>query len=129
MLNLTENVVKRQIENVLKFYVAVGKVGHYIRLNSGRYKIQGQNKRGVFKTRMIKGAPAGTADIVVFLPIKDKNYSVTLWLEAKRSSGGVHLDSQIAFQKMVCEMPQHYYYVVRSADEVEKLIVHILTKE
>jgi hypothetical protein len=84
---------------------------HYVdRLNSGRMIIP--NKNGTF--RAVRLCRQGTPDIMVVL-----NNGGMVWVECK-AEGGTQEPDQEEFERMISEVPNHHYLLVRSSDDLAK---------
>ena len=89
--------------NWLQCQENLGNIAYVDRMNSGRIS-------GVRLHR------AGCSDIIIIL-----NDGRVVWCECKTEKGVIR-DSQIDFEKVIQEIPNHFYIVVRSLDElVDKL--------
>lgn len=91
---------------ILKYLKAKG-ICHF-RMIAGRSKLPGGG--------WYDACPAGTADIVIFLP-----ESLPIWIECKRAKGGKQKEIQLQFEGEVRELG-HSYYLVRSLEDVLEVI-------
>ena len=114
---MTEADILRTITD----YLQIGMNQHkwwYTRLNSGSFFV-GSEGSG----RMIKGAGKGTADILVIKHdacVQNIWHHRVLFLEVK-SEKGKQSEAQREFEAQIKEQGASYF-VVRSVDEVEKLL-------
>lgn len=95
-------------------YLKLRKILHF-RMNSGNQFLSYKGK-----TRCIRGHEKGTADILVFTKDECDYNDYPVWLEVKTSTGKQSPD-QKAFQEMV-ELEGHAYHIVRSLDDVRKVV-------
>ena len=122
-LLISESAIQRAILDYLQLLQNQGKI-LFLRLNAGKFPIQ--NKNG--KWRMLRGAPAGWSDIIVWKPIAQEiginatfSFLRTYFLEVKSSSGKL-LGDQMAFEQQVQRLGGKYY-VVRSVEEVKQILL------
>jgi hypothetical protein len=87
----------------------------YIRLNSGKIKADYKTKAGQFRSRYIKLARRGTADLVIFL-----SGNHTFFIEAKDASGE-QTPEQAQFQHFV-ESLGYKYYICRNVRDLENAL-------
>ena len=68
-----------------------------------------------------KGTKRGVPDFMVLIRNKtDKNKLITLWLECKTDNNKQTLE-QIDFENMVSKFNNHFYFVIRSIDDLEDI--------
>ena len=103
----TESTLVTEILKYLQCLENLGQITWVDRLNSGRFTVG---------NRMIRGCRAGTPDIYVIL-----NTGEILWIEAKTDKGK-QTAPQKEFQKMIGEIDNHFYVIVRSSDDVVNCI-------
>ena len=122
---LKENDIQRTIKNYLQVLENQGKL-MFIRNNSGAMPVKGQNG----KMRYIKFGKKGSADILVWKPsaewddlaYRGVNVVRAIALEVKSSIGKIspaQKEWQEKFEKLGGE-----YYIVRSVEEVMKIVVN-----
>ena len=129
MIGLSEAQVKRAVEEYLGYAQNQGKLW-WSRLNAGSFLVD----KGTPRERMIKGAGAGTADLIVIQPgqvhleymSKQQGPGIpvafTTFVECK-SSKGKQRPEQKEFQERV-EKLHCRYCVVRSVDELQEILNH-----
>ena len=83
------------------------------RLNSGSIFIPNQGRKGGRRIRLCR---AGTPDIMVVL-----NDGGMVWVECK-SDTGTQEDTQGEFERMISQVPGHYYLIIRTSDMLEEFI-------
>ena len=97
----------------------------FIRLNAGMIPILNPNG----SWRMLKGAPAGWPDIIVWKPVKrygqsvvsGRDYLMTYFLEVKRPHTGKQTPQQVSFEASVNRIGGSYH-VVTSLNAVQRIL-------
>lgn len=102
---MKESLIQTAIEQYLKILENQGKI-IYIKNNSGALKTD---------TRFIRFGKAGSPDFFIFT-----NDGGCLHLEVKNEKGSQN-ENQIEYQNKI-ERLGHTYFIVRSVDEVERII-------
>jgi len=90
------------------------------RVNGAQFTIAGKNKRGNSSTRVVRcNSMKGKADIEIWGHAQKDNIQIpiVLYVEVKKSKGGVQSAHQKDFEKMI-ESHGGYYAVIRSLDEL-----------
>ena len=114
---IKENDIQRTIKNYLQVLENQGKL-MFIRNNSGAMPIKGQNG----KMRYIKFGKKGSADILVWTQEGYVDCCRCIALECKSATGKqspAQKEWQEKFEKLGGE-----YYIVRSVEEVMKIVVN-----
>ena len=102
---MKESGIQTAIEQYLQYMENQGKL-IYIKNNSGAMKTQ---------DRFIRFGKKGSPDFFIFLPAGQ-----VIHMEVKNDKGKQN-DNQIEYQKKV-ETLGHFYAIVRSIDDVERLL-------
>ncbi len=90
------------------------------RVNGAQFSASGTNKRGSTTTRRIRcNTINGKADIEAwtFITNGEVKMGITLYIEVKKSHGGVQSSDQKNFQAML-EDSGHFYTIARSIEDV-----------
>lgn len=106
---MTEAQLSKSISETLNFYENMGKLV-FVRNNS----FAGHIKRKNGSKGYVKNNKKGSSDYFIFMQ------DLTIHLELK-SEKGKQSDNQFAYQNKI-EKLGHIYKIVRSVDEVDKLI-------
>lgn len=108
-----ESGIVTAVCHLLQLYENCGKL-YWIRNNSGAQPVTYQKKDGTVRRRYLRSGRRGSSDIIVWLPNR------CIFFEVKTATGKLSPD-QKEFAETIGKLG-YEYYVVRSVDEVIKIL-------